>query len=95
MDQVEKLCDAIALIHNGNLVLSGTMREIKARYPRNRVEMLFEGDTGFLQHPSIEVAKTYSGQAEIKLHTSTASLPTRSRCLPMPSSAAPASPASK
>lgn len=69
MDQIEKLCDSISLIHNGNLVLSGTMREIKSKYPRNRVEMLFEGDTGFLQHPSIEEAKTYGGRAEIKLRT--------------------------
>lgn len=69
MDQIEKLCDSISLIHNGNLVLSGTMRDIKSKYPRNRVEMLFEGDAGFLQHPSIEEAKTYSGRAEIKLRT--------------------------
>jgi ABC-2 type transport system ATP-binding protein len=69
MDQIEKLCDAISLIHNGNLVLSGSMREIKSHYPRNRVQMLFEGDTGFLQHPSIEDAKTYGGRAEIKLRT--------------------------
>lgn len=68
MDQVEKLCDNICLIHNGRLVLSGSMREIKSHYPRNRVDMVFEGDTGFLQHPSIEDAKLYSGRAEIKLH---------------------------
>ncbi|WP_348268125.1 ATP-binding cassette domain-containing protein [Edaphobacter paludis] len=69
MDQIEKLCDSLTLIHNGNLVLSGSMRDIKSRYPRNRVEMLFEGDTSFLQHPSIEEARTYSGRAEIKLRT--------------------------
>lgn len=69
MDQVEKLCDSICLIHNGHLVLSGSMREVKSHYPRNRVEMVFEGDTGFLQHPSIEDAKLYSGRADIKLHT--------------------------
>ncbi len=33
MDQVEKLCDNIALIHRGKLVLSGSMGEIKSRYP--------------------------------------------------------------
>jgi len=69
MDQIEKLCDGISLIHNGNLVLSGPMREIKSHYPRNRVEMFFEGDSGFLQHPSIEDAKVYGGRAEIKLHS--------------------------
>jgi ABC-2 type transport system ATP-binding protein len=67
MDQVEKLCDAIALINRGNLVLSGGMREIKSRYPRNHVQVIFEGDAGFLQHPGIAEAKNYSGHAEIKL----------------------------
>ena len=43
MDQVEKLCDAIALISRGKLVLEGSMREVKSRYPRNRVEVQFEG----------------------------------------------------
>ncbi len=67
MDQIEKLCDSISLIHNGNLVLSGGMREIKSRYPNNRVQMTFEGDASFLNHPSVESAKNYSGRAEIKL----------------------------
>jgi len=68
MDQVEKICDAIALISRGHLVLSGGMREVKSRYPRNRVQISFEGDDSFLQHPSVETAKNYGGQAEIKLH---------------------------
>jgi len=67
MDQVEKLCDAIAIIFQGKLVLSGGMREIKSRYPRNRVQMIFEGDDSFLQHPGIAEFKNYSGIAEIKL----------------------------
>jgi ABC-2 type transport system ATP-binding protein len=67
MDQVEKLCDNICLIHNSRLVLSGSMREIKSRYAANHVVMSFEGDASFLHHPSIESAKNYSGHAEIKL----------------------------
>jgi len=68
MDQVEKLCDAICLIHRGHLVLSGSMREIKSRYPANRVQIVFSGDPSFLNHPSIESVKNYNGIAEIKLH---------------------------
>ena len=67
MDQVEKLCDAICLIHRGHPVLSGAMREIKSRYPANRVQMVFAGDDSFLNHPSIESVKNYHGIAEIKL----------------------------
>jgi ABC-2 type transport system ATP-binding protein len=70
MDQVEKLCDAIALINRGTLILSGSMSEIKHSYPRNRVHITFEGDDAFLQHPSIESFKRYPGQAEIKLRPS-------------------------
>jgi ABC-2 type transport system ATP-binding protein len=68
MDQVEKICDAIALISRGHLVLSGGMREVKSRYPRNRIQVSFEGDDSFLLHPSVETAKNYGGQADIKLH---------------------------
>jgi ABC-2 type transport system ATP-binding protein len=68
MDQVEKICDAIALISRGHLVLSGGMREVKSRYPRNRIQVSFEGDNSFLHHPSVETAKNYGGQADIKLH---------------------------
>jgi ABC-2 type transport system ATP-binding protein len=68
MDQVEKLCDAICLINNGAAVLSGRVREIKATYERNRVIVEFEGSAEFLKSEEIEVAKNYSGHAEIKLH---------------------------
>ena len=75
MDQVEKMCDAIALIHNSHLILSGSMHEIKSAYPRNRVQMNFTGDDSFLRHPSIEHAKVYNGQAEIKLRTAAGQQP--------------------
>jgi ABC-2 type transport system ATP-binding protein len=67
MDQVEKLCDAIALINLGDLVLSGNLREIKSRYKRDRVIMEFEGNAEFLKSAEIAEAKNYSGHAEIKL----------------------------
>jgi ABC-2 type transport system ATP-binding protein len=67
MDQVEKLCDTICLIDRGRKVLAGAMHEIKSRYPKNRVQMVFEGDPAFLNHPVVESAKNYNGMAEIKL----------------------------
>jgi len=68
MDQVEKLCDSIAIIYKGRTVLSGAMREIKSRYPANRVQVNFSGDASFLEHAVVANAKNYSGMAEIKLH---------------------------
>jgi ABC-2 type transport system ATP-binding protein len=67
MDQVEKLCDNICLIHNSHLILSGSMRQIKSRYPVNRVLINFTGDSSFLDHPSIYSAKNYGGHVEIRL----------------------------
>jgi ABC-2 type transport system ATP-binding protein len=67
MDQVEKLCDAISLVNRGTVVLSGTMREVKSRYERNRVLIEFEGDDSFLKHESVAAAKNYSGHAEVRL----------------------------
>jgi ABC-2 type transport system ATP-binding protein len=71
MDQVEKLCDAIALISRGKLLLSGSMREIKSTYPRNRVQITFSGDDSFLTHAGIVEAKNYSGIAELKVSDET------------------------
>jgi ABC-2 type transport system ATP-binding protein len=67
MDQVEKLCDSIALISRGKLLLSGSMREIKSQYPKNRLQVAFSGDDSFLRHPGVVESKNYSGIAEIKL----------------------------
>ena len=70
MDQVEKLCDAIAIIYRGKLVLEGTIREVKGRYPHNRVQMVFSGSDRFLKHPGVLEAKNYAGIAEITLQSS-------------------------
>jgi len=67
MDQVEKLCDSICLINNGEAVLSGRMREIKSRYERNHVIVEFEGGASFLNSSEVAEAKNFSGHAEIRL----------------------------
>jgi len=67
MDQVEKLCDTICLVNNGEAVLSGRMREIKSRYERNRVIVEFEGSDAFLQSAEIAEARKFPGHAEIRL----------------------------
>ena len=67
MDQVEKLCDSICLINNGEAVLAGNLRQIKAGYERNHVIVEFEGDSAFLNSDEVAEAKNFSGHAEIKL----------------------------
>jgi ABC-2 type transport system ATP-binding protein len=65
MDQVERMCDAIALISRGKLVLSGTMRSVKSQYPRNRIHIVFSGPDSFLNHPAILTKSTFAGGADI------------------------------
>jgi ABC-2 type transport system ATP-binding protein len=67
MDQAEKLCDEICLIHRGHAVLGGRMRELKSRYERNRVVIDFEGEDAFLSHEAIAEYRQYPGHVEIKL----------------------------
>jgi ABC-2 type transport system ATP-binding protein len=67
MDQVEKLCDSICLVNNGQAVLAGKVREIKKTYKRDRVVVEFEGSSAFLDSAEIAEAKNYSGHAEIRL----------------------------
>lgn len=67
MDQVEKLCDSICLINNGEAVLAGRVRDIKSRYERNHIIVEFEGSADFLSSAEIAEAQNFSGHAEIKL----------------------------
>jgi ABC-2 type transport system ATP-binding protein len=67
MDQAEKLCDEICLVHRGEVVLSGRIRDVKSRYERNRVIIDFEGEDGFLRHEAIADCKEYPGHVEIRL----------------------------
>jgi ABC-2 type transport system ATP-binding protein len=67
MDQVEKMCDFICLVDQGKAVLTGGMREVKSRFPRNRIALEFEGDGLFLNDPMIEEAKNYGNHVELKL----------------------------
>jgi len=67
MDQVERMCDSICLINNGRVVLAGAMREVKSRYPVNRIHITYSGDETFLRHPAVANAKHYNGHAEITL----------------------------
>jgi len=67
MDQVERFCDEIALLYKGKLILEGSMREVKSRYPANRVHVVFTGDATFLEHPSVARCETFGERAEIVL----------------------------
>jgi ABC-2 type transport system ATP-binding protein len=71
MDQVEKLCDAICLINHGRAVLEGDLKQIKARFGRNTVQIAYEGggDGVALQDsPLVDKFNDYGNYVEVRLH---------------------------
>lgn len=48
MDQVEKLCDSICLIHRGGMVLEGPLAAIKRKHGCNSIAIAYNGTARFL-----------------------------------------------
>jgi ABC-2 type transport system ATP-binding protein len=68
MDQVEKLCDGICLINRGRAVLQGGLKQVKARYGRNNVQIEYTGSDAFLnQNGLIESFNDYGQYVEVRL----------------------------
>src|SRR4029078_7959822 len=68
METVERLCDSIALIDRGRLLLDGPVREVKARYGKNTVVLAFDGDGAFLAGlPGVQRVTDFGRYVEIRL----------------------------
>ena len=68
MDQMERLCDSICLMHRGRAVLAGELKRIKAGYGRNMVHVSYEGAAAFLTGNGIvESFNDYGNYAEVRL----------------------------
>lgn len=68
MDQVERLCDDIALINAGKVVLSGNVGDVRARYRSNRVFIEFSGDRSSIADiPGTSVIHATDGRLELTL----------------------------
>jgi len=48
MDFAERLCDNIAMIDKGKIILNGTIGEIKSKYAEKNISISAEGDFSFL-----------------------------------------------
>lgn len=48
MEQVEQLCDDICLMAQGDVVLQGSLRDVKDRFGKNTVVVEFDGDDTFI-----------------------------------------------
>lgn len=61
MSYVEEFCEQVALLHNGGIVLSGNLNEIKRSYPRNQIDVRIRHPRfpAFAQHaPQVLSVKT-------------------------------------
>ncbi|MBL7989083.1 MAG: ATP-binding cassette domain-containing protein [Chlorobi bacterium] len=68
MEQAERLCNRIALINKGKVVLAGTVQQVKEEHGGNNVAMEFEGDGRFLRGlPMVLDANIYPNGAELAL----------------------------
>jgi ABC-2 type transport system ATP-binding protein len=68
MDTVEKLCDSICLINHGKAVLQGELKQIKANYGKNNVQIEYEGDGNFLKQTQLVGSyNNYGNYVEVRL----------------------------
>lgn len=74
MEQAEKLCDQICLINEGEKVLDGSLKEIKANYGKNTVVMEYEDKANFLDDKKI--VENYDDYGRyVEIHPSTGANP--------------------
>ena len=53
MDFAEKMCDHIAMIDHGKIILQGSLQDIKKNYAQRNVSLNYEGDLSFLKNSHI------------------------------------------
>jgi ABC-2 type transport system ATP-binding protein len=66
MEQVEKLCDSICLINDGEVVLSGNLNYVKKQYGNDSIKLSFSGDASFIKtYPNVKYINIFENYAEI------------------------------
>jgi ABC-2 type transport system ATP-binding protein len=68
MEQVEQLCDDIALFSKGKLILNGDLDRIRSSYGHNSIRLRFIGDGSFLSGlQNVRINNKSTNFAEIRL----------------------------
>jgi ABC-2 type transport system ATP-binding protein len=72
MDFAEKLCDHIAMIDHGKIILSGSLNEIKSKFAQRNVTLQAEGDLSFLEHTAfVEKVENFGNSVGIRVRETT------------------------
>lgn len=67
MEQVEEICEQIALVNKGEVILSGQVNEIKQRYKRNLFIVEYQGQVDWPAMQGVTIIKDEPGQAWITM----------------------------
>jgi ABC-2 type transport system ATP-binding protein len=69
MDFAEKMCDHIAMIDKGQIIVNGSLAEIKQKYSQKNVSLNYEGDISFLKgHPIVEKMEDFGNSLGIRVN---------------------------
>lgn len=68
MGEAERMADEIVLIHRGQVVLDGTLEEVRGSFGKNTLHLDFDGDGAFLRDlPQVRRAAIVNNAAELSL----------------------------
>jgi ABC-2 type transport system ATP-binding protein len=68
MDFAERMCDHIAMINYGKIILNDSLSSIKAKYSQKNVTLTYEGDISFLENnPIVEKMSDFGNSIGIRL----------------------------
>lgn len=67
MEQVEQLCDEIALINKGKVVLEGNVKEIRRRYRKSIYNISLEDESSFPELEGVEILSRKGMEYQVKL----------------------------
>ncbi len=71
MDFAEKMCDHIAMIDHGKIILKGSLKEVKSNFAQKNVSLNYEGDISFLNGSGIiEKIENFGNTTGIRLKDS-------------------------
>ncbi len=71
MDFAERLCDHIAMIDTGKIILDGALTDIKAKYANKNISISAEGDISFLNNlPFVEHVENFGNSIGIRVKNS-------------------------
>ncbi|PKL87893.1 MAG: ABC transporter [Ignavibacteriae bacterium HGW-Ignavibacteriae-2] len=68
MDFAEKMCDHIAMIDHGKIILNGSLSQLKSKYAQRNISLNYEGDISFLNnHQMVEKISDFGNTTGIKV----------------------------